>query len=479
MPVLELDEERRELEEAVHVEEVGIRPVRPEERDSTALNQFWIWAGANIQPLNWILGALGIVLGLSLIETIIVLVIGNVIGCGLFGLFAIMGHRTGVNQMVLSRLAWGRRGAFFPSFAQLLMTAGWVGLNTWVVLDLVNGGFQELGFDAGTGTKYLVGLGIMVIQVLLGIFGFYAIRTFEKYTVPVAAVIMVIMSILAWNHSGVTWNQSTVHGADKFTAITQLMTAIGIGWGIGWFAWASDYTRFVKPNVSTSKVFWSTSLGIFIPTVWLGALGASIASINSSADPSLLVATVFGAMTVPILFLIIHGPIATNVLNVYSCSMAAKSLDLKIERWKISLGAGVFASVVLVAFIQSTNFATNFDNWQVSLTVWFSPWAAITLVDFYILRRSRVDVAGLYESPTRSIYGDVSMAAMVAFALGLVAGWACEYGLVGALQGPIARAAGGVDFSWLAGGLVAGVVYYVMAAPRLRQVPVPETRPAA
>ena len=32
----------------------------------------------------------------------------------LFGLFCVMGHRTGVNQMVLSRSAFGRRGAYVP-----------------------------------------------------------------------------------------------------------------------------------------------------------------------------------------------------------------------------------------------------------------------------------------------------------------------------------------------------------------------------
>jgi hypothetical protein len=34
--------------------------------------QFWIWAGANIAPINWVLGALGINLGLGLRDTFIV-----------------------------------------------------------------------------------------------------------------------------------------------------------------------------------------------------------------------------------------------------------------------------------------------------------------------------------------------------------------------------------------------------------------------
>ncbi len=104
---------------------------------------------------------------------------------------------------------------------------------------------------------------------MIAIVGFYLIQTFEKYTVPVAAVIMVVMSILAWTKVDVVWGHSAAHGTDKLTAITQLLTAIGVGWGITWLTWSADYTRFIKPGTPDRKVFWSTSLGIFIPTVWL------------------------------------------------------------------------------------------------------------------------------------------------------------------------------------------------------------------
>src|SRR3954452_20573934 len=152
----------------VRLDTHGIAPVPAADRDSTPLQQFWIWAGANIAPINWVLGALGIILGLSLVETLLVLVIGNLVGCALFGLFCIMGHRTGVNQMTLSRAAYGRRGAYLPATAQMLMTMGWLGVNTWVVLDLVLGILKNMGYDhPGTGTKYAIGIAIMVIQAVI------------------------------------------------------------------------------------------------------------------------------------------------------------------------------------------------------------------------------------------------------------------------------------------------------------------------
>jgi NCS1 family nucleobase:cation symporter-1 len=463
------EHERQELSEAVHIDPHGIEPIPDADRDSTPIQQFWIWAGANIAPINWVLGALGIVLGLSLLETILVIAIGNLAGCALFGLFCVMGHRTGVNQMVLSRSAFGRRGAYIPGVAQLLLTMGWVGVNTWVVLDLVLGVLNEIGIHGGTGLKYVVGLVLMALQVLIAIYGFYLIRTFEKYTVPVAAAIMVVMSVLAWTKTDVTWTHSTVSGSDKLTSISQLLTAIGIGWGISWFTYSADYTRFVARKYTDRQVFWATALGMFLPTVWLAALGASIASSGSDTDPSQLVASVFGVMTIPVLLLIMHGPIATNILNLYSCSLAALSIGLKTARRNVTAIAGVIGTGVLIAFIQSESFATSFDNWIASIVVWISPWAGITLVEYFFLRRAKVDVPALYDPPETSKYGDVNWPAVVALVLGLAAGWAWEYGLVGPLQGPLAKALGNTDFSWAAGMFVAGGLYWALAGNRVRE----------
>src|SRR5215211_7650307 len=240
--------------------------------------------------------------------------------------------------------------------AQMLMTMGWLGVNTWVVLDLVLGIFKEMGYEnPGTGTKYAVGIGIMAVQVVIAVVGFYWIQTFEKWTVPVAAAIMALMTVLAWTKVDVVWNTSTVSGGDKWTAITQLMTAIGIGWGITWLSWSSAYTRFIKPGTSDRRVFWSTFLGVFVPTVWLGFLGASIASAGTEADPADLVAAAFGGTSILILFLVRHGPVATNILNLYSATLAALSLDVKIARWKVATVVTIVGTIALIAFIQSNN----------------------------------------------------------------------------------------------------------------------------
>jgi NCS1 nucleoside transporter family len=447
----------------VRLDEHGIEPIPAADRDSTPWQQFWIWAGANIAPINWVLGALGIILGLSLVETIVVLVVGNLVGCAFFGLFCVIGHRTGVNMMVLSRAAFGRRGAYFPAAVQMLMTMGWLGVNTWVVLDLVLGIFKHMGYDhPGTGTKYAVGIGIMAIQVVIAIVGFYLIQTFEKYTVPVAAVIVVLMSVLAFRKVDLVWSHSTAHGSDKLTAVTQLLTAIGIGWGITWLTWSADYTRFIRPGTTDRTVFKFTSLAIFIPTVYLGFLGAAIASGGTSADPADLVTAAFGAASIPILFLVMHGPVATNILNLYSATLAALSLDIKAARWKVSIFVSIVGTAALIWFISSSNIAHRFDQWLASVVIWISAWAGVMVVDYFVIRRGQIDVASLYADPKSSIYGDVNWAAVIAMLAGVVAGWAWGYGLNDFLHGPIAKATHNIDLSWLSGFVVAAGLYYLL-----------------
>jgi purine-cytosine permease-like protein len=241
------------------------------------------------------------------------------------------------------------------------------------------------------------------------------------------------------------------------------MTAIGIGWGITWLAYASDYSRFVSPSMPKRKLYLASVLGQFIPVVWLGVLGASVATIGKQADPGQLIVTVFGALAIPVLLLVIHGPIATNILNIYSCALCALTVDLKVSRRNMAYLVGAFASAFTIVLIFQESFAHALDGWLASLVVWVAPWASIMAVHYYLVRRQQVDIDALYDAPGRSRLGDIRWDAMVSFLVGIFATWFFEFGIPTALQGPGAKMLGNVDISWLAGGLTAGVLYAVFA----------------
>jgi NCS1 nucleoside transporter family len=444
----------------------SIEPIPEADRDSTGWQQFWIWAGANIAPINWILGVLGVTLfQLGLIETAIIIAVTNLLGCAIFGAFTVMGHKTGVNQMVLSRSAFGRRGGYLSSAVQFLMTMGWIGVNTYFPVLLAVGILGHFGIGNTFWIKFFTVTGIMIIQVVIGVYGFYLIRTFEKYTVPVTIGIMLLMSILAWSRDGVVdWGlKASVTGLDRFAGITGLITAIGVGWGISWVTWASDYSRFVPKRVPSKTVFWFSFWGMYLPTVWLAILGASIASVDPTTDPAALVTDVFGGVVaVLVMLMVLHGPIATNILNVYSSALAAISAGVRASRLALGVVAGAVGYGVTLYFLANEDFASKFDAWLVGLILWMSAWGGVILADFYLLRKQKIEVDQLYADPDKSIYGDINWVGITAFVVGVIAGWFFEVAPVKQMQGYVStHFLHFADLSWLVAGVVSSSIYLI------------------
>src|SRR2546430_2028805 len=150
--------------QVVKLDAHSVEPIPEADKDSTGPQQMWIWAGANIAPVNWILGALGIILGLGLWETLAIVILGNVVGGAIFAAFTVMGHKTGVNQMVLSRSAFGRRGGYLSAVMQFLMTLGWIGVNTYFPVKIGIAILGHFGVPDNFLSNFIVVTFVMVIQ---------------------------------------------------------------------------------------------------------------------------------------------------------------------------------------------------------------------------------------------------------------------------------------------------------------------------
>lgn len=456
----------------IHEIEQVLQPVPEEARTRRVSGQFWIWAGANIAPINWVLGALGIGLGLGLRDTLIVLCAGNLIGMALFGLFVLLGQRTGATAMILGRAAFGRRGNYLPAAIQACLAVGWCAVNTWIILDLVMALLGKLGLvdDAAPNVpiRILVAGLIMAAQVAIAWLGYRVITAFERWTVPPTLLVLIAMSIVAWTHLHIDWSYAGVPGhvltgGPRLAAMTGVMTAIGIGWGITWFTYAADYSRFISHAVPRRRLYLASVLGQFLPVVWLGVLGASLATTSGEIDPGSLIVDNYGPLAIPVLFLVIHGPIATNILNIYTFTVAAQAMDVKVDRRKLSLFVGAFAFLAVIFFVYQSDLASVLDSWLSGIVAWIAAWGGIMLVHYYRLERQATATARLFDPVGTKRLPDINWATITAFLASIVATWLFMYGTIPALQGPAARALGGVDLSWLAGGVVAAAVYALLA----------------
>ncbi len=456
------------------MESHSIEPIPESDKTSRPIDQFWIWSGANIAVTNWFIGTLGIVFGLSFWATAITFVVGNLVGSALFAAVAVMGAKTGVGQMVLSRAPFGRRGAYLIAIVQLLMCIGWIGVNSVFSIQAAIQLLGLAGIPDTTLTKLVVVLGIYAVQIAIGAYGYYAITKFERIGVPLTMGLMVVLTILVFASGRLNLGYAgRLSGPDQLGTMAAVFAAVGIGWGISWTTWAADYSRYVPSSVPSRSVFWANYLGMFVCTVWLGVLGAMTATITPEApgDLAVVISQLFGWFSIPAFLIVVYGVTSTNVLNIHSGALAAMTADIRVSRPMAALISGVLGGLITFYSLFLSDIAKTMDLWMLTLLVWVTPWLAIVLVDFYLLRRGVVDVDGLYEPPERSRYGDVVWPAVISWALGFALSYL--WANTPMYTGPLAKATGGSDFSWVIAFVVSGGLYLFLRRRGVAPSPAP------
>ncbi len=224
--------------------------------------------------------------------------------------------------------------------------------------------------------------------------------------------------------------------------------------GLGWSENANDYSRYLPPSASAKRIVLAVALGGAIPSVLLELLGAALATeLPRAAKLSVagLTAGFPSWFMVPYLTVAILQLFAINTLDLYSSGVTLQSLVPRL----------VFSErfyALLAAFL-------------LFIIVWLAPWCAIYLTDSW-LRRNRYDPASLLSTSGGLYYrrNGVHWPALIAQAAGMIAAalWLNAYP---PYVGPLASRIGdplGSDLSVLAGFLVGGGLYWLLAGRTVR-----------
>lgn len=444
------------------VERRSIDFVPHEERHGHPASLFTVWFAANTQITTAVTGALGVVLGLSLPWAVVALVVGNVLGGIAMALHSAQGPKLGVPQMIQSRAQFGFFGAVLPLVLVIIMYLGFFASS---------GVLGGAALAQWTGMNQSLAIAIVsVVCTVLAVYGYELIHRYERWVSLLSALLFLYLTIrlLRIHDVGATW-----HAGSLSWGTFLLVVSIAATWQFTWGPYVADYSRYLPEETSTAATFWWTYAGAVIGACWIMCFGAAIAAVAENAfesgSASFLVGLSSNHIGWAVLFIIILGVVAVNVLNLYGAFMSSTTTLTVLWRSGVSPTARavgiVIASAVgtAIAIAGKGNFVDNYTNFILFLSYFLIPWSAINLADFYLVRKERYDIDSLFHPNGR--YGPIDGWTLLAYAIGII------------LQLPFMNTTfyigwwvddiGGADIAWIIGFIVPAALYYLFQRKRI------------
>jgi NCS1 family nucleobase:cation symporter-1 len=422
----------------------GMAPIPPGNRYGRLVRVFTVWFTPNLVPAAFFIGTLATAsfIGLGFWLGSIACLVGTAIGSLLAAVLGTFGPTTGLGQLPFARLQFGKT-IIVPGILQWASTVVWDALNAIFGADAVHLLIH---------VPFWVGLAIiLLLQGLLGLFGYEVLHTFQKWMAVVLGIMFIIISVKIAQvgdfHAG-----ATAHGGPAIGGFL-LLAAIAASFVVSWGAYASDYTRYMKPDASKRAIFWLTLAGLTISSVWIEVLGAAVSAIAVKSTAGGL-RDVLGGGTVGALGLVAIwiGTIAVNAMDDYSGSLALQATGLKVKRPVIAIAVTVLA-FALTLWLNTGDLASKFTNLILFITYWIPPFGAVQIVDWY-RHRGHPDVSGVLDN-SRLISG---WEALVALCVGF--GVSVPFMDTTLFVGPISKhVLWGGDIALAVGFVVGGGVY--------------------
>src|ERR1700733_3122776 len=384
------------------VEPGGAEFIPLNERHGRPLQLFWTWTSPNMEFATIFVGVLGVSLfGLSFWAAALALILGSAIGGLTQGILSQRGPKYGVPQMVLSRLGFGYWGNILPAGLNAV-TAG-IG---WFAVNSVSG---ALALNVLTHMPQVLCLIIIVaVQLVVAFFGYNLVHVFERYAFPILTIIFLIAAGVILRKAPPGASHKTIPGAFL------IELGASFGYAVGWNPYASDYTRYFKPDTSKKAIAWWSGAGLFLSCAVLEIVGAAVGTVvipdNALAGPggmTSLLATPLADLT---LLAIALGAVAANVLNIYSGALSFTAIGIKLplslRRAIVALGFGT------IGFFLAWNGLSNVDRYENFLLIiayWIAPWLAVFFCDQ--LLRANPDESLLFATRRTNWAGPVAMLA--------------------------------------------------------------------
>lgn len=453
-----------------------LNPVTPAEKNWGWFAIFNIWAN-DVQSL----------FGYSLVASLFIsfgvsgwTAFAALIAAGLFVMFLVNlsgapGEKYGIPYPVLARASLGTQGAKLPAILRAIVAVFWYGVQVYFAstavallirsLTGISGGTEVLGL---TGVDWVSFIVVWAFHIVIFWRGMDWVETFLNIAGPFVYLVMIGLVIVLWQKADGQLLEAarTIFVQPDATFLTEFNGFVAIvGTMVAYFAAVminfSDFSRYAKDKpamVRGNLAGLPFNMILFSALALLTTAGAAVVYGEAIINPteivertdsvllSIIAAITFFAATVGINLVANFIPAVNGIANLAPRKISFRMAGLITSGFAFVIG-GLWTSFI-------ANFGIGgFVN---TLGATLAPIYGIMIVDYYMLRRQTLDVAGLYDEvggPYRFGNG-WNNPAVVAFAI------AALFSVATVWVPALAVLSG---YAWVIGALIGGALYYMLA----------------
>ena len=335
------------------------------------------WAGVMLAPGTIITGmvAAGGSAGPGFAVGFAGLALGVVIGTLCVAVISIWGPRTGMAQMPIGRLAFGALNVL----PQIFLIASLIAYNA------LNDLFGVDALASSLGIPFLIALGAVVaIEVTVVVFGVQLMRALGL----VISTVMLVVSIwLIFAIRDVPAAPAPPGQAAFPVGLFLLAVGLGLSMSISWTVQACDMSRVLPAHTSPRRVFAWVFIGMTVPLLVLGGIGAYVSDNAALNDPMARIDQLLGGGAGANIALIALGTsLATaNAFNDFSAGLSLRQMGVRLPRIACSLMVTV-TGLTLALISRNTQLGQLTSDIVLFAGYYTAPWFGVVIVELFLRR---------------------------------------------------------------------------------------------
>jgi len=432
-----------------------------------------LWVGMAIcVPTYTLGGVLTAYFGLSVSEALWTILVANMVILIPLTLNAYPGTKYGIPFPVLLRSSFGIVGSNVPALIRALVACGWFGIQTMfggIAVHLLFAAIWPAWAELGERGEVIGFFLFWIWNLWIVVRGSESIKLMESIAAPLLLLVGVGLIVWAWPQASLseilTAPPSRPEGSSFLKYFFGGLTAM-----VGFWATLSlnipDFSRFADSQRSQVvgqivglplTMFLFAGLGVVMTAASASLVGETV------SDPITLIGHIDNRFWVAVsMLIIILATVSTNTAaNIVSPTNDFQNLaPRRINQTRGVLLTGLIGVMLMgwellkkMGWLQSeVSVESLYSNWLIGYSSLLGPIAGIMIVDYFVIRRRQLDLAGLYRDdgpyPAWNRAGFIAFLVPVALTvIAIATGWLRWF----------------YDYGWFTGSVLGGVLYYLLS----------------